>query len=403
MLKKLSVAALIAIFLVSIPAFATPVAQACTIPTPCPTPQPSTGSVVWTKEDTTTQGNWQNTYGKCAHIFPGAPSGGFQIPEGPMEVPGGDGTSFTDPYLLQGTIYAWDPNQINGYANWYLGHEARASTPPYWDEYVVANPSNPVITYSLDGTREYAGTPIDKWIEYPVFTFAWSGFFTNRADLKYPNYDGWDTTLMDPRPLYYTQNTPDVGGPGWRAAAWDDGGERCQPPYGYMNFTLVFPIKGSYVLSLYAYDYEDVSRWSQEYRIYNEAGNQLLASKEIEGTVFDNGVYESFKVTVPDGGMTIILQVYNNAGHVPYVFGETYPADKTNNVVLSGIFVECVTCPTKPPCHKPCPTPSPPCNDDHHDNDYHRTCYTFSGHEGFSSYTINIRQILNFFYGLCRR
>jgi hypothetical protein len=103
-----------------------------------------------------------------------------------------------------------------------------------------------------------------------------------------------------------------------------------------MNFTMHFP-QGVWLLSLYAYDYQTDERFSQIYRIYNETG-ALLDSKHIEGATFDNGVYESFKVVAPDaGGLTIIVQVYNDAGHGT---GPGFPPDKTVNLALSGIFVD---------------------------------------------------------------
>ncbi len=270
--------------------------------------------VVYHSTDTTTGGNWVGTYGSCGHILPGAPVWGDEVVVGEYSVPIGPLTN--DPYF-------WTPSQVRGLTHY-------KPDPQYWDEYV---PGTSGILYEISGTR--VGT-----IQYPAFEWKWSE---------------WTNTQSKPggRDVYYTMSLPGTddepsidkvpgsNGPGWRLAAWDDGGERGRPEHGYMNFTLTFPRIGTYLLSLYAYDKETNNRESQEYRIYDATGTQLLASKQIAGAAFDNGVYETFEVTVPLGGLTIIVQVYNDAGYAPYVNGVGVAAGKTINVVLSGIFVDC--------------------------------------------------------------
>ncbi|MEM2094014.1 MAG: hypothetical protein QXI32_01800 [Candidatus Bathyarchaeia archaeon] len=269
-------------------------------------------------EDTSTGGNWVGKYGSCGHILPGAPAIGTETVVG----------QWTSPPIgsLGDRPYNWTVEQLKGL------NFARTD-PPYWDEYV---PGLSGILYEVAGTRVVY--PDGTVIQYPVFEWKWGE---------------WHETQKEKREVYYTMNlegTDDeswidtdghVNGPGWRLACWDDGGERSNPLYGYMNFTLIFPKSGIYMLSLYAYDFEGYSRYSQEYRIYDATGTRLLASKQIAGEVFDNGVYETFRVVVPEGGLKIILQVYNDAGHETFVSAETYSKDRTNNVVLSGIFVDC--------------------------------------------------------------
>jgi len=277
----------------------------------------TTGTVMWTAEDTITKGDWFfnpkgspfGSYGSCAHILPNDPQKLTQVPVGKLSVPVG---GFGD---LPNPPYNWTVDQTAGLPFY-------KQDPTYWDEFATQSP--PTLTYYVNGTRFLP--PTGGPIQYPVFEFSWQD---------------WHSTQTEPREVYYTMLIPGTGGgPGWRLSSWDDGGERSQPSHGYMNFTLTFA-KGDYYLSLYAYDYERTSRWSEEYRIYDSTGTTLLASKGISGTVFDEGVYEIFRVTAPDGGLKIIVQVYNDAGHV----GQPYPPDKTNNVVLSGIFVDCI----KPP------------------------------------------------------
>jgi len=271
------------------------------------------GTVNWFAEDTITKGDWyfnpvgspMGVYGSYAHILPNAPQNETQIPIGNYTIPIGN---IWDP------PYNWTSSQINGIPFY-------RADPPYWDEYVT---NMPPVTYYVNGTLFML--PTGGSIQYPVFEWA---------------YEDWHDTQTDPREVYYTTYIPGTenedgsgGGPGWRFAMWDDGNERSQPLNGYMNFTLTFP-EGRYMLSLYAYDYERNSRSSQEYRIYDETGTTLLASKQISGAVFDEGVYENFMVDAPPGGFTIILQVYNDAGH-----GYQFEPGKTWNLALSGIFVD---------------------------------------------------------------
>lgn len=272
----------------------------------------SQGSVYWFAEDTKTKGDWLfnpvgspiGRYGSCGHILPNSPKTGTEIPMGNFSVPiGGYGN-------LPNPPYNWTVDQTNGIPFY-------KANPPYWDEYV---PDDSGVMYHVNGTRFIP--PTGGVVQYPGFEYAWADFHASQTD---------------PREVWYNTTIPSIGGPGWRLASWDDGGERCQPTHGYLNFTLAFPKQGRYLLSLYAYDYERFSRWSEEYRIYNKTDMTLLATKEINGTVFDEGVYESFMVNVPAGGLTILVQVYNDAGHV----AEPFPPDRTNNVVLSGIFVDC--------------------------------------------------------------
>jgi len=164
--------------------------------------------------------------------------------------------------------------------------------------------------YSVDG-YVWAWTDIlPGCIQYPVFEWGWSDF---------------TATQIGPRQVYYPQQQA------WRYACWDDGNERCKPVNGYENFKLYFP-EGIYMLSLYAYDYELTPRTTMEYRIYDETGINLLASKQVQEADLDGGVFEIFKVTAPPEGCTIIVQVYNDAGH----------PSPTLNVLLSGIFVDCL-------------------------------------------------------------
>lgn len=229
---------------------------------------PTEDEISYLGEDSTTHGNWMGTYGDIGYI-----KCAWNVPE------------INTPY------WSWNIN-YDGYSN--------------VDYTVIAS--------------QYAWTIKTEWVEggciqYPVFEWAWAG---------------WHGSQTDPREVYYTTSIEGTGnGPGWRLATWDDGGERCQPKHGYMDFHLTFP-EGTYLLSLYAYDYERNQRDSQEYQIWDETGTTLLASKQISGTAFDEGVYEIFKVVAPPEDCTIIVRVYNDAGH----------PTPTINLVLSGIFVD---------------------------------------------------------------
>ena len=263
-------------------------------------------------EDTKTKGDWWfnpvgspiGRYGSCGHILPNSPQGDTQIPIGNFSVPIGGYIDLPNP------PYNWPWEQIAGLPFY-------KPNPSYWDEYVSGNSG---VMYHVNGTRFIP--PTGGVVQYPGFEYAW-------AD--------WHGSQTDPREVWYNTTIPVIGGPGWRLASWDDGGERCQPMHGYLNFTITFPKQGRYLLSLYAYDYERLSRWSEEYRIYDKTGMTLLATRQINGTVFDEGVYEIFMVNVPASGLKIVVQVFNDAGHVAFPI----PSDRTNNVVLSGIFVDC--------------------------------------------------------------
>ena len=264
-------------------------------------------------EDTTTKGNWYPTaigspigvYGTYAYILPYAPRLRMQVPIGNFSVPIGGYSGLPDP------PYNWTSNQISGLP-FYLPN------PPYYDEYVSKTPP---VTYYINGTRYYYSPP-EGYVQYPAFEWRW----TDQHDPPQGS---------DPREVYYPVANK------WRFACWDDGGERSQPTHGYINFTLTFP-QGTYLLSLYAYDYEKATsngkRESQVYRIYDATGTTLLAGPvRISGKIFDEGVYEVFIVVAPAGGRTIIVQVYNDAGHYGSE-GESY--GHTLNVILSGIFVD---------------------------------------------------------------
>jgi hypothetical protein len=101
-------------------------------------------------------------------------------------------------------------------------------------------------------------------------------------------------------------------------------------------------------MALYAYDYERaeaktwLAREQQTYRIFDMNGNQLVEDVTIAGETFDNGVYEIYEVTAPEGGLTIIVQVYNSGGNYGisnFSYG-TFPDTHTINVVLEGIFID---------------------------------------------------------------
>jgi len=290
------------------------------------------GTVKWVAEDKITQGDWLfdpigspiGVYGSYAHILPNVPVKQTEIVIGNYSVPIGDNYS-----ALSAPPYNWTPSQIAGLA-------FNKSNPPYWDEYVS---DSPLVTYFVNGT--YGP------VQYPAFEWAWAGWNLTPIDSQF----WWQEDFsgkMDTRAAWYTQFIPGTGGgPGYRLVAYDCGGERSQPLHGYVNVTMFFP-QGAYLLSLYAYDFEKYQRFSELYRIYDSTGTKLLASKQISGTIFDNGVYEIFKVVAPSGGLTIIVQVYNDAGHdVLYKLPNgtwAFPSDKTLNVVLSGIFVDKIQC-----------------------------------------------------------
>jgi len=229
---------------------------------------PLQNEIRWVSEDSATHGDWMETYGDLGYIKCG-----------------------------------WD-----------LPQTAPGPAHLTWSD---ANDHNsPAITYSAI-TALYPWTNTSSWLEciqYPVFEWQW--------------HDGFHSSQTEPREVYYPLGDGD--GNHWRLACWDDGGERCQPTNGYMDFHLTFP-DGMYLLSLYAYDYERTSRQSQKYEIYDETGTILLASRQISDPCdFDEGIYEIFKVEAPPEGCNLIARVYNDAGHpTPNI-----------NVLLSGIFVD---------------------------------------------------------------
>ena len=228
---------------------------------------PGVNEIRFENEDATTKGNWMGTYGDLGYI------------KCAWNVPGTKTNySWTFAYDATGGLFATEGS------------------------------------YSADESQ-YAWTaklPLIEYVQYPVFEWAWEGWQSSQG--------------ADPRRVYYPVGS---GGNHWRLACWDDGGERCLPLHGYMNFPLFFP-EGTYLLSLYAYDYERNQRTTQEYRIYDETMTPLTDPVQISGTAFDEGIYEIFMVVAPPGGLTIIVQVYNDAGH----------PSPTLNVLLSGIFVD---------------------------------------------------------------
>lgn len=250
-------------------------------------PSPPTASYIIGSEDTTTGGYWVGTYGSYMYALPNPKDNFVEDPIGCFCVPCGGYSA------LAKSPYYWTPSQIQGLASWQ--HNS-----PYGDEY---KSTSPAVTYSVQGTRT-------NYVQYPVFEWSWDGFTPAQTDPL--NRACW----------YPSHNA-------YRLAAWDDGGERGTPIHGYMNFILTFP-KGTYKLTVYAYDYEgiwSIYRESELFRIYY--GTTLLANHGISQPAFTQGVYESFQITISSTSASITLQVYNDAGH---------PA--TNNVMLSGIFVD---------------------------------------------------------------
>jgi hypothetical protein len=268
-------------------------------------------TVMFYHEDTVTGGDWPHpldspvgTYGSYARILPN-PDGNYEQARGPFSVPLGFDLSNSSTWaLLKDPPYNWSDTQIGGLPFYQMDS-------PYTDEYVTQSPP---VTYYLNGT-EYL-VPEDGTILYPAFEWNWTD---------------WHSTQTDGREVYYN-NASGTCAIGWKYNAWDDGGERCQPVHGYFNVTMHFP-NGTWLLSLYGYDYEG-ERDSEQYLIYDGTGSTLLASARVNGTVWDNGVYETFSVVAPEDGLDIVIQVYNDAGH-----DENYTIG-TYNVLLSGIFVD---------------------------------------------------------------
>ena len=264
------------------------------------------GPVSWLHEDTVTKGNWYPTaagspigvYGSYAYILPDPPYNTHEIPIGNFSVPVGGTAALTSP------PYNWTVPQSNGLSDY-------RPDSPYWDEYVTQTPA---VTYYINGTRMVIPTGLP--IKYPAFEFAWGAPHSSQTE---------------PREVYYPLKGM------WILASWDDGGERSQPTHGYFNITMYFP-SGSYMLSLYAYDFERI-RTSETFNIYGSTGSVLYDSHQISGTTYQEGVYESSTVSAPPGGLTIIVQIYNDAGH----------PNPNLNVVLSGIFVDLTAPGENPP------------------------------------------------------
>lgn len=270
---------------------------------------------VWT--DTTTQGDWDfnpvgspiGVYGSYAHILPLPPYDWVEVPIGPYTVPIGGVPGLPLP------PFDWTPSQIAGLADYDPG-----PAPYLGDEYESLDPP---VTYAIGGTLEQTGLPPDPGpteVQYPAFEWGWGH-------------------APDARAAYYRTI------PGYKFAAWDDGGERCHPVHGYIDVTLNFP-EGQFLLSLYAYDkeaydpdggaYVGGTRDSHEYQVYVGAPDGSPdVSQQISGLTFDDGVYELFIVRAGEGGCTITVRVYNDDGHDPS--GAVVP---TYNVLLNGIFVD---------------------------------------------------------------
>lgn len=262
----------------------------------CPFCKP--GEIFYLGKDTVTKGDWQNAtgspigvYGSYAHILPNAPVNRTEIPVGNFSVPVG-GFSYTD--------YGWTPDHIRGLP-------FNRTDPPYWDEYASLEPK---VSYTLTGTLY--NMPSIGVIQYPTFEWAWDDF-----------------NSTDPRAAHFKTHVEGAGGPGRRLTCWDDGSERGFPSDGYFNITLSFP-DGDFMLSLYAYDQERAHGREQRdnQTIYvTDAYGKILDFAVMNGTEFDEGMYVQFIVCGPT---TIIVQVKKSP--------------KSVNAVLSGIFVDKVSC-----------------------------------------------------------
>jgi len=283
-------------------------------------------SVVYIGQDIITGGDWDGVtdplnpvgspigvYGSYAHILPGACGIDLEYPLGPFEVPLGEYEPEELPGLLMDDPFFWTEAQVNGLLCY-------APDPPYNDEYQSLNPP---VTYLVRGTVVGpTGEPFPlDYIQHPAFTWAWEDWQASQG--------------ADPRRVYYrTLGLPDH----WILACWDDGGERCFPENGYIDFELYFP-EGMYLLSLYAYDKEaDGSRVSQEYQIFDLAMTPLLASEQISGTDYTGGIYKIYRIEAGAGGCTIIVRVNNDEGHDPLTGFQV-------NILLSGIFVDKLSVP----------------------------------------------------------
>ncbi len=202
------------------------------------------GEVKWVYEDTSTKGDWKGfnkpvsspvgTYGSYAYILPGAPGGRLEHVIGTFTPPLGYNSleeflSSGDQNILYDNPYIWTVEQVLG-----LGYYK--ASPPYHDEYVGSpGPSYPKVTYYIVGT-------FMDGIQQPAFEWAWE---------PWHNTPPW-VRASDPREVYYQFINPtSADGTGWRFAAWDDGGERCKPLNGYIDYYLTFP-KGTCQLALYS-------------------------------------------------------------------------------------------------------------------------------------------------------
>jgi hypothetical protein len=302
--------------------------------------------VTFWEYDTITGGSWHDNppgspigkYGSCVYILPDPPFRRTQTPISEYPVP--TEHFWTDPELLY-MPYNWTSSQLTGLSEAIaiFGFVPNAKT---YDEFkTFIN-----FDYSIRGTAiknpslppEGSTQESLSYIEYPIFEWAWD------HKPQYQKYYGWhNESVKEHRSVYYpihhfiNHSDPTIQDPSltWRLAAWDDGGERCTPKHGYMNFTLTFP-EGPYMLSLYAYDYEKVlgSRESQEYRIYDTDGSTLLASATVSGEEYDNGIYAIFMVDIPYDDYKLTLQVWNPDHNNKKIGGI--------NVALSGIFVDCL-------------------------------------------------------------
>jgi hypothetical protein len=191
--------------------------------------------------------------------------------------------------------------------------------PPYWDEY-VPDASFPV-TYSMSGTHIPDGGGDDS-VQYPTFEFAW---------------DNWGSA--DPRAAVFethivrttTDGTVvDIGGPGRRCTSWDCGAERGFPEDGYFDVNLTFTsgsfASKTFLLSLYAYDFEMWSRGDEYITVYDKTMTNVLASYTIAAADLDNSIYVQFWVGAPT---TIVVRIMKQPG-----------TPLTTNAVLSGIFFD---------------------------------------------------------------
>jgi len=238
-----------------------------------------TGSVYYLGKDLVTKGNWNGTYGSYAYVLPDAPRKAVPVPVGNYSMPTGS---------LTLRDYGWVDYQVQGLTY-------NRPDPPYWD---VFKSEQPAIAYRLVGTlyRNDMGS-----IQYPVFEWAW----------------GDTSARKDARVLDW----PD--GSGKKATCWEDGSDRGFPRNGYFNIEMEFP-SGTYLLSLYAYDYERKGRSVQEIVVKDNSNSSLTTSTTTIGDKeFDEGIYLKFAIFGPSN---VLIQVRRSSDSV--------------NAILSGIFVD---------------------------------------------------------------